>query len=272
MAVGMAAKGASANGGHRSADDILAAFRNRVDRQIAGEPDPDAKQESGDGATFFLTTSAAVKRRAMSDDPPSALAAFLGEAPSAAALRRPSSSLPSQRQYARGTGEDSSPDTPGLPQQDGGVDECTEYNGATSAETDLLGTAALAPGKNRGTKARTAKPPKNTPDLKAPVSAGYAQVPGKRSGSKPPEVEDFSKTTTPMPEGAATMFGEDQPSAQRDHQKAANKTRPRSGSRMGNSASMCDLERTPPTSVPTAAVEYDPMGSSCGKRRFGGRG
>ena len=25
--------------------------------------------------------------------------------------------------------QDSSPDTPGLPQQDGGVDECTEYNG-----------------------------------------------------------------------------------------------------------------------------------------------
>eukprot|EP00435_Cladocopium_sp_Y103_P009661 s1773_g2.t1 len=145
----------------------------------------------------------------MSDDPPSALAAFLGEAPSAAALRRPSSSVPSQRQYARGTGEDSSPDTPGLPQQDGGFDECAEYNGATSAETDLLGSTAIAPGKNRGTKARSAKPPKNTPDLKAPVFAGYAQVPGKRSGSKPPEMEDFSKTSTPMPEGAATMFGED---------------------------------------------------------------
>mmetsp|Transcript_46974 Transcript_46974/g.102222 ORF Transcript_46974/g.102222 Transcript_46974/m.102222 type:complete len:224 (-) Transcript_46974:79-750(-) len=63
MAVAMAAKGASANGGQRSAADILAAFRNRVDRQIAGEPDPDAKQESEDGTTFFLTTSAAVKRR-----------------------------------------------------------------------------------------------------------------------------------------------------------------------------------------------------------------
>lgn len=205
------------------------------------------------------------------------------EAPSVAALRRPSSSGPSQRQYARGTGEDSSPDTPGLPQQDGGFDECAEYNGATSAETDLLGSAALAPGKNRhlcafgmetcrATKARSAKPPKNTPDLKAPVFAGYAQVPGKRSGSKPPEIEDFSKTSTPMPEGAATMFGEDQPSAQREHQMAANKTRPRSGSRMGNSASMCDLERTPSTSAPMAAVEYDPMGSSFGKRRFGGRG
>ncbi|CAL1130594.1 unnamed protein product [Cladocopium goreaui] len=124
----------------------------------------------------------------------------------------------------------------------------------------------------RATKARSAKPPKNTPDLKAPVFAGYAQVPGKRSGSKPPEIEDFSKTSTPMPEGAATMFGEDQPSAQREHQMAANKTRPRSGSRMGNSASMCDLERTPSTSAPMAAVEYDPMGSSFGKRRFGGRG
>eukprot|EP00434_Breviolum_minutum_P035939 symbB.v1.2.031827.t1/scaffold3738.1/size51178/4 len=59
----MAAKGPSANGVQRSAADILAAFRNRVDRQIAGEPDAGAKQESEDGTTFFLTTSAAVKRR-----------------------------------------------------------------------------------------------------------------------------------------------------------------------------------------------------------------
>mmetsp|Transcript_133129 Transcript_133129/g.188082 ORF Transcript_133129/g.188082 Transcript_133129/m.188082 type:complete len:212 (+) Transcript_133129:49-684(+) len=211
----------------------------------------------------------------MSDDPPSALAAFLGEAPSAAALRRPSSSVPSQRQYARGIGEDSSPDTPGLPRQDGGFDDCAEYNGATAAETDLLGCGAVAPGKSRGTKARNAKPPKNSPELKAPVFNGYAQVPGKRCGSKPPEIEDFSKTSTPMPEGAATMFGEEGPMVQRmeqrEHQMPATKTRPRSGSRMANSASMRDLEQTPPTSAPTA-VDYDPMGSSFGKRRFGGRG
>ncbi|CAK9003002.1 unnamed protein product [Durusdinium trenchii] len=59
----MAAKGDSGTVGKRSAADILAAFRSRVDRQIAGESDQDAKEEYADGTTFFLTTSAAVRRR-----------------------------------------------------------------------------------------------------------------------------------------------------------------------------------------------------------------
>lgn len=37
--------------------------------------------------------------------------------------------------------EDSSPDTPGLPRQDGGFDECAEYNGATAAEMDLFSSS-----------------------------------------------------------------------------------------------------------------------------------
>ncbi|CAK9003003.1 unnamed protein product [Durusdinium trenchii] len=216
----------------------------------------------------------------MAEEPPSVLAAFLGEAPSAAALRRPSSSAPSQRHYARGSGEDSSPDTPGLPQQDGGFDECAEYNGATSAETDLLGCGPLAHAKRAAKTARAAKPPKNAAEFKGSGFAGYAQVPSKPCGGKPPEIEDFSKTSTPMPEGVAKMFGEDGKDSPTDRgaersQVSVNKARPRSGSRGGalcQSASMRDLERTPPTSAPTATVDYDPMGSSFGKRRFGGRG
>mmetsp|Transcript_31172 Transcript_31172/g.58499 ORF Transcript_31172/g.58499 Transcript_31172/m.58499 type:complete len:225 (+) Transcript_31172:51-725(+) len=56
----MAAEGA----GKKSAADILAAFRSKINRQIAGEPDPDAKPpEPEDGFTFFLTTSTAVRKR-----------------------------------------------------------------------------------------------------------------------------------------------------------------------------------------------------------------
>eukprot|EP00931_Biecheleriopsis_adriatica_P083755 TRINITY_DN57427_c0_g1_i1.p1 TRINITY_DN57427_c0_g1~~TRINITY_DN57427_c0_g1_i1.p1 ORF type:complete len:199 (-),score=66.45 TRINITY_DN57427_c0_g1_i1:36-632(-) len=46
-----------------SAAEILAKFRNKVERQISGEPDPDAPKEPQDGETFFLTTSAAVRKR-----------------------------------------------------------------------------------------------------------------------------------------------------------------------------------------------------------------
>mmetsp|Transcript_91482 Transcript_91482/g.218037 ORF Transcript_91482/g.218037 Transcript_91482/m.218037 type:complete len:199 (+) Transcript_91482:48-644(+) len=198
----------------------------------------------------------------MAEGPPAALAAFLGEAPSAAALRRPSSGVPSRR-FARGCGEDSSPDTPGLPCQDGGFDDCP-YSGATSAETDLL-AAGLDKGVGKSTKAVRAKPPKGEL-AKAPVFAGYAQAPGKRCGSKPPEIEDFSKTTTPMPDGAASMFGEDSSAAQR---RGPGRSRPRSSSRgtLTNSASKGDLES--PSSTVSAV---DPLGSSMGKRRFGGRG
>mmetsp|Transcript_135391 Transcript_135391/g.191582 ORF Transcript_135391/g.191582 Transcript_135391/m.191582 type:complete len:215 (-) Transcript_135391:10-654(-) len=54
--------------GKKSAADILASFRKKIDRQIAGEPDPDAQPEPEDGQTFFLTTSAAVRRRKDVDD------------------------------------------------------------------------------------------------------------------------------------------------------------------------------------------------------------
>eukprot|EP00933_Yihiella_yeosuensis_P011657 TRINITY_DN119174_c0_g1_i1.p2 TRINITY_DN119174_c0_g1~~TRINITY_DN119174_c0_g1_i1.p2 ORF type:complete len:207 (-),score=57.83 TRINITY_DN119174_c0_g1_i1:34-591(-) len=46
----------------KSAAEILAAFRNRTDRKIAGD-DPDKKPEPTQGHTLFLTTRAAVKKR-----------------------------------------------------------------------------------------------------------------------------------------------------------------------------------------------------------------
>mmetsp|Transcript_90019 Transcript_90019/g.160261 ORF Transcript_90019/g.160261 Transcript_90019/m.160261 type:complete len:197 (-) Transcript_90019:20-610(-) len=47
----------------RTAAEILASFRKNIDRQIAGEPDPDAPKEPAGGQTFFLTTSSAVRKR-----------------------------------------------------------------------------------------------------------------------------------------------------------------------------------------------------------------
>ncbi|CAJ1377859.1 unnamed protein product [Effrenium voratum] len=55
--------GGAGDVGKKSAADILAAFRSRIDRRMAGEPDPAIKEDTGDGQTFFLTTSAAVRRR-----------------------------------------------------------------------------------------------------------------------------------------------------------------------------------------------------------------
>mmetsp|Transcript_36838 Transcript_36838/g.68612 ORF Transcript_36838/g.68612 Transcript_36838/m.68612 type:complete len:216 (+) Transcript_36838:64-711(+) len=213
-----------------------------------------------------------------SGPPPAALLQFLGEAPSAAALRRPSSGAAKHPPPQRGCGEDSSPDTPGLPQEDGGFDDFVEYSGATTAETELF-TGSSAPNAGSGGKSRaqkpvkTVKPPKGGQEPSKVPGGGYAApAQARRSGSKPPEIEDFSKTSTPLPEGAARMFCEESPSGVRRGQA---KSRPRSGSRnrvLGNSASMRDLDETPPTSAASAAVDYDPMGSSMGRRRFGGRG
>eukprot|EP00930_Biecheleria_cincta_P078326 TRINITY_DN65762_c0_g1_i1.p1 TRINITY_DN65762_c0_g1~~TRINITY_DN65762_c0_g1_i1.p1 ORF type:complete len:196 (-),score=43.30 TRINITY_DN65762_c0_g1_i1:26-613(-) len=66
-----APKGSPAGAGEapkKSAAEILAAFRNRVDRKIAGEPEPGAKEEAQEGQTLYLTTSAAVQKRREVED------------------------------------------------------------------------------------------------------------------------------------------------------------------------------------------------------------
>eukprot|EP00927_Polykrikos_kofoidii_P057461 TRINITY_DN51608_c0_g1_i1.p1 TRINITY_DN51608_c0_g1~~TRINITY_DN51608_c0_g1_i1.p1 ORF type:complete len:211 (-),score=35.45 TRINITY_DN51608_c0_g1_i1:31-609(-) len=51
----------------KSPAEILAAFRHRIERKIAGD-DPDKKPEPTQGHTIFLTTSAAVKRRQKAEE------------------------------------------------------------------------------------------------------------------------------------------------------------------------------------------------------------
>jgi len=52
----------AAQGEAKSASDILAAFRARVEKRIAGEPEK-KPEENADGQTFYLTTSSAVRKR-----------------------------------------------------------------------------------------------------------------------------------------------------------------------------------------------------------------
>eukprot|EP00931_Biecheleriopsis_adriatica_P115654 TRINITY_DN91421_c0_g1_i1.p1 TRINITY_DN91421_c0_g1~~TRINITY_DN91421_c0_g1_i1.p1 ORF type:complete len:241 (+),score=46.20 TRINITY_DN91421_c0_g1_i1:62-784(+) len=240
----------------------------------------------------------------MSGPPPAALLDFLGEAPSAAALRRPESGAGGPRPAAKGSaarrGEDSSPESPGLPPEDGGFDDCREYSGATAAETDTFGTAAAAgAAKSRSQRppAAASKPPKGSPDTEkaARAAAGYsAGAQPKRAGSMSPEVEDFSKTATPAPGNVAGLLGEDVPSPARQRnpgepharpsgsggsgRSGSGGSRPRSGSRnrsMGpkqGSRESGDVTPTKGLSQAAAALELDPLGSSMGRRRFGGRG
>eukprot|EP00439_Symbiodinium_sp_Y106_P034757 s661_g4.t1 len=265
------------NGGEISGESIEVELLSDSE-PLGGMPEQASMHCKAPARRHRVISTAACENSSMSGGPPpAALLQFLGEAPSAAALRRPSSGA-AHAQPPRGLGEDSSPDSLGLPYEDGGFDDCAEYSGAMTAETELLAngpaTSAGGTAKARSQKpVRPAKPPKVAAEpTKAPACAGYAPpAPGKRTGSKPPEIEDFSKTTTPLPEGALRMLGEDSPSGIR---KGQARTRPRSGSRsrgLANSGSMRDLDETPPTTAASATVDYDPMGSS-GRRRFGGRG
>lgn len=255
----------------------------------------------------------------MAGGPPAALLQFLGEAPSAAALRRPDSSAGAKAtpSSARDRREDSSPDTPGLPHRDGGFDECRDYSGATAAENDTLGSSVPDEGRTRQHKSSSSKPPraaKGSPDTPkaaraAASAAGYAGgAPSKRTTSRGPEIEDLSKTCTPQPAGLSSFLGEGsaspnassgrpiEPSGGSQHQRLSDSggsthsggagrsgysgtSRPRSGSRNRNMAasnSSGDFDDSSATRLTKAsskaAAALDPLGTSGGKRRFGGRG
>jgi len=232
----------------------------------------------------------------MAGQPPAALLEFLGEAPTSAALRRPDSScgvraIPGS---ARDRQEDSSPDTPGLPQLDGGFDDCKEYSGATAAERDTLGSGILDEGRTRNQKSSSSKPPraaKGSPDTSKAARAAVGSpggAPSKRSTSRGPEIEDLSKTCTPQPAGLSSFLGEGcaSPNQRLSNSGGSGSThsggsgrsgygtsQARSGSlnrSVAASNSSCDLDDA--SSLAKAAAAMDPLGASGGKRRFGGRG
>ncbi|CAE8585954.1 unnamed protein product [Polarella glacialis] len=235
--------------------------------------------------------------------PPAALLAFLGEAPSEAALRRPTSSASTRPANRRSRGEDSSPDTPGVPRADE-FDDFQEYSGATAAQSDRLGSDVPTAGSGRSQSQRApALPPRGS---RTAAEAGYA-VPAaspprpqpansKRTVSRQPEVEDMNKTTTPMPGGLASFLGEEptaaasrrsepvagsaptqRPQGSGGSGRSSDGSRPRSGShsRLSNGSGR-DGSNTPSREISTklAALDVkDPLGSANGKKsRFGGRG
>mmetsp|Transcript_147228 Transcript_147228/g.256960 ORF Transcript_147228/g.256960 Transcript_147228/m.256960 type:complete len:260 (-) Transcript_147228:97-876(-) len=251
--------------------------------------------------------------------PPAALLEFLGEAPSEAALKRPTSSrgapevqappasaraAPSpaaaRNSASRGRGEDSSPETPGLPSNDGGFDDWVDDRKAPNPEAEPLPAKAskargpTSPHRRQANgqqvqagTAAVALPPRAPqagayPEAAVRSPAGStAESFGKRGnvphGSVPRgrgTEPSFSKTMSPAPAGLAAMLGEASTDAALRHSssgtpKSGASSRPRSGSRRARERSSTPNNKV--DSVTACALDLDPLGSS-GRRRFGGRG
>lgn len=169
----------------------------------------------------------------MAGPPPAALAAFLGCAPSEAALRRPGSARPQSSAgrpqtaasaASRDSSPDSCPDVPDLPTYDGGFDEGDLDKLAPVPEVGVM----MVPGggavtSSKGTRGHRTLPPR-APGAEVlnleggPTgSVAYPQPEKrrsekKRSGGASPGT-DFSKTATPGPASLSCMLGEDAASA-----------------------------------------------------------
>lgn len=248
-------------------------------------------------------------------EPPPALLAFLGEKPSEAALRRPGSGTGRPPAVVQGQAvasaqfrdEDSSPDTPGLPSNDGGFDECHVDDARApvpQAEPVPVGSkkqaaqSSQSSGEKRAPKtdekARSppstgeARPQRSLPPrapaeaIRSPSSsAGGSSVNLSSSGHLRRQEASFAETATPGPGSLAAMLGDASAASalrRSDHDRLApgahrspsNSSRPRSGSRhsSGRERSSTPQKAQGPAA---AALELDPLGTS-GKRRFGGRG
>lgn len=254
--------------------------------------------------------------------PPAALLEFLGEAPSEAALRRPTSSRgiveapPSsarapatpagENAASRGRGEDSSPDTPGLPRHDGGFDKGLDDRKAPNPEPEPLPAKAskargpASPHRRQsggqqvqassGAASAVALPPRAPqagayPEapVRSPAGSGtdsarrqapHASMSNDSSSRGRGMDSSFSKTMSPAPASLSAVLGEASADAALRHSgdgtpKGGAGGRPRSGSRRARERSS-----TPNRNVDTltaCALDLDPLGSS-GRRRFGGRG
>lgn len=153
--------------------------------------------------------------------PPAALLAFLGEAPSEAALRRPDTAEGGSS-CARGRGEDSSPDSAGpdaRPCDDGGFDDDL-IEGAPVPQPEPVASSA---GSLQASSARKGREKRVLPPKVPPQDDGGGRPPGEGAGSSGGAAQaaprpaassrsraeaEFGKTFTPMPASLAGMLGE----------------------------------------------------------------
>merc|ERR1740129_70684 len=266
---------------------------------------PSAQGRANNESAFGAALLGSTQRPAM-DSPLASLVEFLGEAPTEAALRSPCSACAAERPAApssarrRACDEDSSPETPGLPANDGGFDDCLNDARAPNPEAEPMPVARAVAASTRSDKARQPPPPSGdrSPQHmalppRAPGEASNDSVLPRGRGGAPSssQVSSFSKTSTPAPSSLVEVLGEAPAAAAVWHSSGdstsgsgaavQNPARPRSGSRPSSgSRQRAGRERSSTPSrgagtctggVAAAVVELDPLGSSS-RRRFGGRG
>lgn len=236
-----------------------------------------------------------------------ALQAYLGEPPSAAALQRPNSAglsirKPSAASANRGRGEDSSPETPGIPLYDGGFENDVIHDAPVPEAEPVPAFASTTGGRSddsrrsKGGGARAPASPHSGAQQKgaglpprAPQQQqhdGAVSSPSRSTGSSSSTASthrkqssrtrgysDAGKTMTPAPADLDTILGDASPcrgtsgaenlSFSRSSKRSNSFNRPRSGSR--------SRDKPDPPSRIAGALELDPLGSTS-RRRFGGRG
>lgn len=241
--------------------------------------------------------------------PPAALLAFLGEAPSEAALRRPTTGESRAAPSVRGHGEDSSPDTPDrAPVDNGGFDDFRDDACGPVPETEAvpsLGSTGNA--RSRRTPDRPPKVPGAAEGVVVGSPTGAGAYPSGSGPSAPPRQQrspkrgnsggsksDLSKTSTPVPAALAEFLGSEPADAALRKSfgstggsggtpKRANSERSNgSGSavaaanagrpRSGSRRAADAQERSQTPTQMKGALDMDPLNSSGNRRRFGGRG
>mmetsp|Transcript_30023 Transcript_30023/g.80132 ORF Transcript_30023/g.80132 Transcript_30023/m.80132 type:complete len:236 (-) Transcript_30023:65-772(-) len=228
--------------------------------------------------------------------PPLALAAFLGEEPSEAALRRPGTGSHVQVSTpSSALREDSSPDVADVPLYDGGFDDFHNDMTAPVPEAE-----PIEPGRTRRSSPRAnsehrppqqqrqqqrqhlqqrqqqqqqpnrALPPRR-PSEGRTQSGGSDVSKGVLASSRVSHTSCLSETSTPGPSALSNFLG-DAPAAAAlrrslsggTQRSPSNSSRPHSGSRQRR-------EKSAQAHGPVGAVLHvDPLGMS--RRRFGGRG
>mmetsp|Transcript_31632 Transcript_31632/g.58123 ORF Transcript_31632/g.58123 Transcript_31632/m.58123 type:complete len:259 (+) Transcript_31632:58-834(+) len=244
-------------------------------------------------------------------DVPAALAAFLGEAPSEAAIRRPSTAASQVRppsSAARRNPEDSSPDSEGLPpENDGGFDDFRDDAPVPSMpEAEAYASKSSKSASHRDKAVSSPNRTVGYPEAQGGKRPNVPRAPSKE-GSAPPK--SFATTCTPGPGALSSMLGEAPAAAAMRRglgsggggsgggalyatsgsssagggagdtaSSLASSMRSQSSSH-GPNARSNSLHRggrgaREPSNTPKGAggvLELDPLGSTS-KRRFGGRG
>mmetsp|Transcript_71012 Transcript_71012/g.170132 ORF Transcript_71012/g.170132 Transcript_71012/m.170132 type:complete len:243 (+) Transcript_71012:31-759(+) len=227
-------------------------------------------------------------------DIPAALAEFLGEAPSEAALRRPGTAASQVRppsSAANRNPEDSSPDSEGLPpENDGGFDDFRDdapVPAIPEAEAYAAKGAATA-GRERVMASPRRQPvPQSSSGETKVTSSKKPMVP--RAPAEASASKSFASTCTPGPAALSSMLGEvpaaaamrkssgsvvptagDTASSLASSLRSQASSHGRSNS-FHNSGSRQGRDRSNTPKGASAVLDLDPLGATS-RRRFGGRG